>query len=57
MSNPDRPCSEALCGKLQAAIDYCRDEWNITYAEVVGCLEIVKSDILDEIRDIESEGD
>ena len=46
-----RPCNEVLCEKLHDAIDYMRSEWDMTYSEVVGCLEVVKFDILEEMAD------
>lgn len=33
------------------AIGRCRHEFDMTYAEVVGCLEVVKYDILEEMAD------
>ena len=47
----DRECNHAFVQKIHDAIDYCRQEWDMTYSELVGCLEIVKSDMLDEMKD------
>jgi len=44
-----RPCNEVLCDKLHQSIDYMRQEWQMTYAEVIGCLEVVKFDVLEEM--------
>lgn len=49
----DRPATDCLCAKLHAAIDYCRREWKVTYAEVIGSLEVVKFDILEEMTEPE----
>lgn len=40
--------TEHLCTELAAVIDHFRDEYEMTYAEVVGCLEIVKHFLIDE---------
>jgi len=47
----DRPGNEDFCKRIEAAIDYCRKEWDMTYSEVIGCLECCKADVLDEMRD------
>jgi len=47
----DRPANDVLCEKLTAAVDYCRQEWNMTYSEAIGCLECVKFDLLEEMKD------
>lgn len=53
----DRECNNAFVQRIHDAIDYCRQEWDMTYSEVVGCLEIVKADILDEMKEeAEDEG-
>jgi len=31
-----------LAGRIHDAIDYCRQEWEMSYAETIGVLEIVK---------------
>lgn len=46
---PDRVATEYLCKRINESIDYCRKEWNITYAEVIGSLEVIKFDILEEM--------
>lgn len=50
-STTDRPCNEVLIEKLSAAIDYMRQEWSMTYTEVIGCLEVVKNEMFREIKD------
>ena len=47
----DRPCNDDFCKRVHQVIDYCREEWQMTYSEVIGCLEVVKADILDEMSD------
>ena len=56
---PDgRPCNDALVSKIQAAIDYAVIEWDMTYSEIIGCLESVKYDVLEEMKsDIDDEDD
>jgi len=49
----DRPCNEEFCKRIKSAIDYCRREWDMTYSEVIGCLECCKWDVLDEMKDKE----
>ncbi len=31
---------------LQKVVEYHRDEWNLTYSEAIGCLELVKIDLI-----------
>ncbi len=50
-STTDRPFNEVLIEKLSAAIDYMRQEWSMTYTEVIGCLEVVKNEMFREIKD------
>jgi len=38
-----------LMERFDNAIDHCRSECDITHIEVVGCLEIVKLDMLEEM--------
>lgn len=47
----DRPGNNDFTEKIHKAIDYCREEWDMTYSEIIGCLEVVKADILDEMKD------
>ena len=37
-----------LCGRVEDAIGYCRQEWDLTYAEAVGCLEMIKANLIEE---------
>ena len=53
----DRPCNDAFLEKVHQAIDYCREEWDMTYSEIIGCLEIAKVDVLDEMKDESEEDD
>ena len=45
--------SIALVNELHKTIDYFREEFEVDYAQVVGSIEIVKSDILEELHEIE----
>lgn len=36
---------------IEERIDYFRKEYEMTYAEAVGCLEIIKFDLLSEMKD------
>ena len=47
---------DCLQERINKQIDYCRKEFDMTYAEVVGVLEIVKHDIWNETIE-ESEED
>ena len=39
---------DAFCDELTRLIDRYRHEWNLTYGECVGALELVKHDMLEE---------
>lgn len=39
---------EYLKEKIEEAIDYCRAEWNMNYAEAIGVLDIAKHRLLRE---------
>ena len=43
--------------KIHDLIDSIRDDFHISYAEIVGVLEMVKADILDESRLADDEDD
>ena len=47
--------AEYLEGKVCAAIDYCRKEFDITYMEVIGVLHILADTMVREMRDVECE--
>ena len=52
-----RPCNDQFIERVHSVIDYMRSEWNMTYSEVVGCLECLKWDILEEMKgESEDEG-
>ena len=46
-----------LCARIENAIGYCRQEWNLTYAQAIGCLEIIKAGMLAECLEDEGAGD
>ena len=35
-----------FCKQVTATIDRCRQEWDISYCEIIGCIEIIKNDLL-----------
>lgn len=39
---------DAFCDELTRLIDRYRHEWNLTYGECVGALELIKHDVLEE---------
>ena len=43
---PDRPAIPILCERIGKCIDTTIDEWDMTTAEIVGCLEMVKQEII-----------
>lgn len=43
--------TEAFSEALEALVDRFRQEWDLTYAEAVGCLTIVASDIANDARE------
>lgn len=51
---PDK-ATESLIEALQKVIDYHRQEWHVTYAIAVGCLEMVKHDLLNEASNTQEE--
>jgi len=36
---------------LEARIEYFRAEYDLTYSEAIGCLEIIKHELLEEMRE------
>jgi len=49
--------TDFLVEQTQKAVDYCRKEFNMTYAETVGALMFVISDVVVEGREKEEEED
>ena len=47
--------ADILVNKLHVAIDYCRQECDMCYAEVIGALEIVKHDMVQEAKETEDD--
>ena len=51
--------SEAACEcfeyQIEAAVDYCRKEWNMTYAEMIAMLEMYKHKMIHEAERDEDE--
>ena len=41
-------------GEIRGRVEYFRDEFDITYAEAVGVLDIVKHELLAEVLDEDS---
>ena len=37
-----------FCGRVEEVLDYCRQEWDLTYAEAIGCLELIKANLIEE---------
>ena len=33
---------------VESIIERCRQEWHMSYCEIVGCLEIIKSNLIEE---------
>lgn len=46
-----------LCDDISSRIDYYSDEFDMTYAEVIGVLEIIKADLVAEMAEIEEADD
>ena len=42
---------EFFCNSVGGTIDRCRQEWDISYCELLGCLDIIKNDLLDECNE------
>ena len=42
---------EAFSKELESLVDRFRVEWDFTYAEAIGCLELAKADLITEIND------
>lgn len=43
--------TDSFISDLSKLIDEYRDKYTITYAEMVGCIELIKSDLINELRD------
>lgn len=41
----------ALLSDLESVINRARHEWDLTYAEAIGCLEITKDSLLRELHE------
>lgn len=46
---------EFLEDRIEEAIDYCRNEFDLSYAEVVGLLTIITDTMVREMREAESD--
>ncbi len=42
------PAIEYFCEQVEAVITRCRQEWDMTYGEIIGTLEIIKAGLLEE---------
>lgn len=40
---------DSFLAELSRVIEYHRDEWELTYSEAIGCLEITKAHLMREI--------
>ncbi len=48
---------EAFISELDRKIEYFRQEFDLTYAEAVGCLELVKHRLIREVFDADEPDD
>ena len=46
---------EEFVVRVERELDYFRQEWEISYAEVIGALEIVKQRMISELMELEEE--
>lgn len=44
---------EQLIEDLNSRIDYWRKEASLSYAETIGALEIIKADLIEEMKELE----
>lgn len=49
------PAVDYLEGALRAAVEYARSEFQISYAEAIGTLEVIKADLLAELNEEEDD--
>jgi len=47
--------SSKFVSDIQGRINYFRDEFHLTYAEAIGCLDILKHELLEEVEEEEGE--
>ena len=47
--------ADAFLNDIRGRIDYFRQEFNLTYSEAIGCLEIAKHELLQEATDDDDE--
>ncbi len=47
MGSPNAP--DAFLTELDRIIEYFRDEWEITYVEAIGCLEVTRAKLVREV--------
>ena len=43
--------TDAFVSEVEAVLQRMRAEWNLTYAEAIGCLTLIIADIVQEARD------
>lgn len=48
---------EAFCNDLTALVGRYRQEFDLTYASIIGCIEVVKTDLMLEILMEDEEGE
>lgn len=44
--------SKHFCAELDSLIERFRHEYDMSYAEAIGCLELIKADLVEECRDV-----
>lgn len=52
-----REATQELQDQLTRRIDYCRDEFDMTWAEILGVLEVIKSNLMHEARGAKKRGE
>ncbi len=46
-----------FCFEVEKVIDRCRQEWDMSYSEIVGVLEIIKAGLIEESLEDEEENE
>ena len=49
------PAIHYFCEQVEAVIARCRQEWDMSYCELIGTLEIIKAGLLEEALEDEGE--
>ena len=45
----DRPSQEVLVDRLEGVIDMVKDEWDLTYVDILGALDVVRAVVIREM--------